>query len=81
MRNDALDFANDRNFNGYSDNRSVQENFYLTTSFIQESADKYVPLCTSRSTSSVPWITSEVTKKIRRRNRTHGKAKKLAVGN
>ena len=30
----------------------------------------------SRSTSSVPWIIPEVRRKIRRRNRTHAKAKK-----
>ena len=29
MRKDASDFAKDRYFNGYSDNRSVQENFDL----------------------------------------------------
>ena len=27
MRKDASDFAKDKYFNGYSDNRSVQENF------------------------------------------------------
>ena len=43
MRKDASDFAKERYFNGYSDNRSVQENFDLLTSFIQESADKYIP--------------------------------------
>ena len=42
MRKDASDFAKDRYFNGYSDNCSVQENFDLITSFIQESADKHV---------------------------------------
>ena len=69
MRKDASDFAKDRYFNGYSDNHSVQENFDLITSFIQESADK-----TSRSVSSVPWITPEIRRKIRRRNKTHAKA-------
>ena len=29
--------------NGYSDNRSVQENFDLITSSFQESADKHIP--------------------------------------
>ena len=76
MRKDASDFAKDRYFNGYSDNRSVQENFDLITSFIQESADKHVPSKTSRSVSSVPWITPEIRRKIRRRNKTHAKAKK-----
>ena len=54
MRKDVSDFARDRYFNGYSDNRSVQENFDLITSFIQESADKHIPSKTSRSVSSVP---------------------------
>ena len=71
-----LYFAKDRYFNGYSDNRSVQENFDLITSFIQESADKHIPSKTSRSVSSVPWITPEIRRKIRRRNKTHAKAKK-----
>ena len=53
MRKDASDFAKDRYFNGYWDNRSVQENFDLITSFIQESADKHIPSKTSRSVSSV----------------------------
>ena len=77
MRKDASDFAKDRYFNGYSDNRSVQENFDLITSFIQESADKHIPAKTSRSVSSVPWITPEIRRKIRRRNKTHAKAKKI----
>ena len=49
MRKDVSDFARDRYYNGYSDNRSVQENFDLITSFIQESADKHIPSKTSRS--------------------------------
>ena len=44
MMKDASDFAKVRYFSGYSDNRSVQENFDLITSFIQESADKHIPL-------------------------------------
>ena len=76
MRKDASDFAKDRYLNGYSDNRSFQENFDFITSFIQESADKHIPSKTSRSVSSVPWITPEIRRKIRRRNKTHAKAKK-----
>ena len=48
----------------------------MITSFIQESAEKHIPSKTSRSTSSVPWITPEIRRKIRRRNKTHAKAKK-----
>ena len=76
MRKDASDFGKDRYFNGYSDNCSVQANFNLMTSFIRESAEKHIPSKTSRSISSVPWITPEIRRKIRRRNRTHANAKK-----
>ena len=76
MRAETLKFAKEIYFNGYSDTRSVQENFNLITSFIQESADKHIPSKTSRSVSSVPWITPEIRRKIRRKNATHAKAKK-----
>ena len=42
MRKDALRFAKEKYFNGHSDARSVQENFNLITSFIQDSADKHI---------------------------------------
>ena len=76
MRAETLKFAKEKYFNGYSDTRSVQENFNLITSFIQDSADKHIPSKTSRSVSSVPWITPEIRRKIRRKNMTHAKAKK-----
>ena len=43
MRKDTLKYAKEKNFNGLSDTRSVQENFNLITSFIQDSADKHIP--------------------------------------
>ena len=43
MRKDALNFANEKYFNGHSSSCSVQENFDLITSFIQEAADKHIP--------------------------------------
>ena len=76
MRKDTLEFAKEKYFNGHSDTRSVQENFDLLTSFIQHSADKHIPSKTSRSVSSIPWITPEIRRKIRRKNKTHAKAKK-----
>ena len=48
----------------------------LLSSFIQDSADKHIPSKTSRSVSSIPWITPEIRRKIRRKNKTHAKAKK-----
>ena len=53
-----------------------RKNFDLITSFIQESADKHIPSKTSRSVSSVTWIAPEIRRKIRRRSKTHAKAKK-----
>ena len=76
MRKNAFKFAKEKYFNGYPDTRLVQENFTLITSFIQDSGDKHVPSKTSRTVSSVPWITSEIRRKIRRRNKTHAKEKK-----
>ena len=76
MRKDTLEFTQEKYFSGHSDTRSVQENFDLITSFIQDSADKHIPSKASRSVSSVPWITSEIKRKIRRRNETHAKEKK-----
>ena len=67
MRKDTLEFAKEKYFNGHSDTRSVQENFDLLTSFIQDSADKHIPSKTSRSVSSIPWITPEIRRKIRRK--------------
>ena len=78
-RADTLKFAKEMYFNGYSDTRSVQENFNLITSFIQDSVDKQIPSKTSRSVSSVPWITPEIRRKIRRKNITHAKAKKTGA--
>ena len=64
-------------FNGYSDNRFFQENFDLMTSFIQESVTNHIPSKSSRSTSSVPWVTPAIRRKIHRKHRL----KRLAITN
>ena len=38
--------------------------------------DKHIPSKTSRSVSSVPWLTPEIRRKIRRKSATQAKAKK-----
>ena len=60
MRKVTLDFAKEQYFSGHSDFRSVQENLDLLTSFIQDWADKHISSKTSRSVSSIPWITPEI---------------------
>ena len=75
MRRDSSNFAKDKYFNGHSGSRSVQENFSLITSFIREAADKYILSKTSRSVASVPWITSEIRRNIRKRNKKSCKDK------
>ena len=47
MRKDTHEFAIEKYFNGHSDTCSVQENFDLLTSFLQDSADKHIPSKTS----------------------------------
>ena len=79
VRNDTLEFAKEKYFNGHSDSHSVQESFDLLTSFIQDWADKYIPSKKSRTVSSIPWITPEIRRKIRRKNKTHAKAKKTGI--
>ena len=76
MRKDTLKFAKEMYFNGHLDTRSVKVNFNLITSFIQDSADKHIPSKISRSVSSLPWITQDISRRIRKRNETHAKAKK-----
>ena len=56
MRKDTLEFAQEKYFNGHSDTRSVQENFDLITSFIQDLADKHIPSKTSRSSLQFPGL-------------------------
>ena len=68
MRKDAVGFAKENYSNGYRDTRAVQENFNLITSFIQDSADKHISSKTSQSVSSVPRITPQTRRTIRRRN-------------
>ena len=64
MRKDTLEFAKEKYFNGHSDARSVQENFDLLISFIQDSADRNIPSKTSRSVSSIPWVTPEIRRRF-----------------
>ena len=76
MKKDTLEFAEEKYFSGHPDTSSALENFDLLTSFIQDSADKHIPSKTNRSVSSIPWITPEIKKEIRRKNKTYVKAKK-----
>ena len=76
MSKDTVEFAKEKYFIGYSDTRSAQKNFDLLNSFIQDSADKHIPSKISRSVFSIPYITPETRGKIRRKNKTHAKAKK-----
>ena len=54
MRKDTFEFAKKKYFSRYPDAGSVQENFNLITSFIQDLADKHIPSKTTRMVSSVP---------------------------
>ena len=81
MRKDTLEFAKEKYYNNYLDTRSIQENIDLLISFIQDSADKHIPSKSSRSVSSIPWITPEIRRKIRRKNNSCKGKKRQAVVN
>ena len=81
MKKKHLSLQRKKYFSGHSDTRSEQENFDLLTSFIQDSADKHIPSKTSRSVSSIPWITPETRRKIRRKNKLMQRQKRQAVAN
>ena len=68
-RKDAFEFAKETYFNGHSDSCSVHLLFRIRG--INTFHQKLVALV-----SSVPWITPEIRRKIRRKNKTHAKAKK-----
>ena len=80
MRKDTLEFAKEKYFNNHSDTHSVQ-NFDLLTSFIQDLADKHILSKTSRSVSSIAWITPEIRRKIRRKLKLMQRQKRQAVAN
>ena len=77
MRKDEPRFTKEKYLNRHSGARSVQENFNLITSFIQDSAEKHIPSKTGKTVSSV---LSKVRIKIRRRNKIHAQAKKTGSG-
>ena len=52
----------------------------LITSFIHDAADKHNPSKINKSVSTLPGFTSEIRRKICRRNRIHAKAKKTGSG-
>ena len=81
VKKDTLEFTKENYFNGHSDTRSVQENFDLITSFIQDSADKHIPSKTSRSVSSIPWITSEIKGRFAGEIKLMQRQKRQAVAN
>ena len=77
LRKDAPRFTKEKYLNRHSEARSVQENFNLITSFVQDSAEKHIPSKTGKTVSSVP---SEIRIKNRRRNKIHAQAKKTGSG-
>ena len=76
MRQETLSFAKNKYFNGHANSRSVEENWGTIKSFLKDLVDKYIPSKMTRSTQSLPWVTGKIRKLIRKRNKTHAKAKR-----
>ena len=59
----------------------LENDFDLLTYFIQDSADKHIPSKTTRSVSSITWITPEIRRKIRRKIKPTQRQKRKAAAN
>lgn len=76
MRSDALRFSREKFFNGHSGKRSLEDNWSMIKGFLSDMMSKHIPTKVCRSNNSLPWISNKIRRLIRRKNRTHAKAKK-----
>ena len=76
MKKKTKEFANDQYFNGCQNSRSVNKNWNLFKSHVLKMTELYIPSKVAKSKLQPPWITSNIRRLVRKRNRTHAKAKK-----
>ena len=76
MRKAAKDFGSEKYFNGHSGSRNIEENWLLVKNFLKEIESKFIPSRESKSSKGLPWLSMPIRRLIRRRNKTHAKAKR-----
>ena len=60
---------------------TVEENWQLIRSFLERTVKKNVPSKMSRARMSLPWVTDNISRMIKRRNRLHALSKKTRKDN
>ena len=68
-------------FNGTQNKRDVEENWQLISSFLERTVKKNIPSKMSRARKTLPWVTDNISRMIRRRNRLHALFKKTQKDN
>ncbi|MEL7079481.1 MAG: reverse transcriptase domain-containing protein, partial [Cyanobacteria bacterium J06582_2] len=74
MRVEASKFSCSTYLNGKENERNIDENWNLITSFINDTIKENVPTKVTRQ-NSLPWITDRIRNLIRRRDKAHKRSK------
>jgi exonuclease III len=75
MRSDATKFSKTKYFNGLQNKRDIETNWSMFKNFVEQSVKENIPSKTSKTRTSLPWINNSIRALIRRKNKTHAKAK------
>ena len=76
MREETKAFSKEKYFNGYHNKRSIEENWKMIKSFIEETTNANIPTKKASKKVSLPWVTKGIRALIRKRDRTHALFKK-----
>ena len=74
MRMEALEF-NSEFMNGHPAGRSLDENWNILKSKLDNWIDKYIPTKRTKSSRHLPWITRDIKKQMRRRDKLYRRAR------
>ena len=77
MKSKTVKFAKERYLNGFQNKRSVNQNWEMIKLHLRDMIEKHVPSKTARTQKQPPWITQRVRRLVRKRNKTHARAKKF----
>ena len=76
MKKKTVQFSKEQYFNGFQNSRSVDSNWKLLKSHLSKITHDHVPCKIAKSNLQPPWINNKIRRLVRKRNRTHAKAKK-----
>ena len=75
MREETSAFSKEKYFNGYSNKRTVEENWKMIKTFLEKTTLDNIPKKKASRKISLPWLTKSIKSRIRKRDRTHTKTK------